>query len=69
MAHGTEQPRKTGRAKYFSPGPKPRTERGKRRHAERNQDQQKHASNVHVDRESWIAAQSFTPSGLGRAKI
>lgn len=55
--------------KYFSPGPAPTTERGKRRYANRDESHRAHASNVHVPREDWIAGQAFTPAGLGRPKL
>ena len=57
--------------KYFSPGPKPRTERGKRRHSNRSNEAAEHAKQVHVDRDVWLQLQSFKPCGqaFGRASL
>lgn len=57
------------RENYFSPGPAPTTERGKRRHANRNDKQREHANSVHVPREDWVASQAFTPCGLGQPTL
>jgi hypothetical protein len=38
----------------FSLGPKPRTERGKRRHEDRDKQAQQHAEAVHVNREDYL---------------
>jgi len=40
----------------FSPGPKPGTDRGGRRHKRRNPAEQKHAKNVWIPREDWVAS-------------
>ena len=47
MAHGDlYKRRRSGREKYYSPGPPPRTERGKRRHNARSQAEKNHARKV-----------------------